>query len=219
MRFKLVLLLLISPLIIIFSNPPIKSCLELEYEGKTYKTILIGKQCWMVENIDIGLMINKNKPNDHQTDNNIIEKYCYNNKPLNCKKYGGLYQWDEAMKYTKEEGSQGICPEQWHIPTLSDFQELGSFVNASSNALKIKCEENKDDTGTNKSGFSVLLTGFGSAICDTAFKHEGNFANVFSSTESYTVYAYYFHLEKDNDNILYVNSWKSNGFSIRCLKD
>ena len=44
------------------------------------------------------------------TNNGIIEKYCYDNNPANCAIYGGLYQWNEMMQYTTQQGAQGICP-------------------------------------------------------------------------------------------------------------
>lgn len=76
-------------------------------DGQTYNTVLIGTQCWMAENLNIGTMINGSSD---QTDNATIEKYCYNNKTANCDTYGGLYQWTEMMQYVMTEGAQGICP-------------------------------------------------------------------------------------------------------------
>ena len=69
---------------------------RVSYGGKDYNTVLIGSQCWLKENLDVGTMINGS---NQQTNNGIIEKYCYNNVPNNCSTYGGLYQWNEAMQY------------------------------------------------------------------------------------------------------------------------
>src|SRR5208283_4895597 len=77
------------------------------YAGKTYNTVLIGNQCWFKENLDVGTMISGS---DSMKNNGTIEKYCYNDDPASCAAYGGLYQWDEAMRYSTIEGSQGICP-------------------------------------------------------------------------------------------------------------
>jgi uncharacterized protein (TIGR02145 family) len=84
------------------------------YEGKVYNTVQVYSQCWLKENLDVGVMIDNTI---FQEDNAIIEKYCPENSEDSCMKYGGLYQWDEAMKYITQEGSQGICPPGWHIPT------------------------------------------------------------------------------------------------------
>ncbi len=89
-------------------------------DGKSYKTVAIGKQCWMAENLNIG---NKIKGTIEQTDNSIIEKYCYNDSIKNCDIYGGLYQWYEATEKT-----QGICPMGWHIPSHNEWTTLERAV-------------------------------------------------------------------------------------------
>ena len=68
----------------------------MTYAGKTYNTVQIGTQCWLRENLDVGTMVlgAQTKPTT-----STIEKYCYNNNPVNCATYGGLYQWNEAMQY------------------------------------------------------------------------------------------------------------------------
>ena len=86
--------------------------------NKLYQTILIGEQCWMKENLNIGEIINGTQ---EQTNNSIIEKYCHDNIGTNCDIYGGLYQWDEVMQYLTNEGVQGICPQGWHIPTDAEW--------------------------------------------------------------------------------------------------
>ena len=56
----------------------------------------------------------------NQTNNDTLEKYCYNDDTANCSIYGGLYQWNEAMQYVTTSGAQGICPTGWHIPTTEN---------------------------------------------------------------------------------------------------
>ena len=90
-------------------------------DGKSYSTVQIGTQCWMAENLNIGTSIGSSNA---QTDNNTIEKYCYNNNASNCDTYGGLYQWDEAMGYVTTVGTQGICPTGWHLPTDDEFKTM-----------------------------------------------------------------------------------------------
>ena len=134
------------------------------YAGKTYNTVQIGSQCWFKENLNIGIMIDSLID---ASNNGIIEKYCYNNITDNCTKYGGLYQWAEAVQYKNSatnltnanpplSGSiQGICPIGWHIPGKTEFAALATSVNDSSKALLLICES----AGTNTSGFSALLAG------------------------------------------------------------
>ena len=63
-------------------------------------------------------------------DNGILEKYCYNNEPDSCSKYGGLYQWQETMQYIYQQGTQGICPPGWHIPTDEEWKVLEGSVDS-----------------------------------------------------------------------------------------
>ena len=93
----------------------------VNYGGKTYHTIRIGTQCWFKENLNIGTMIDQSVS---QTNNGIIEKYCYNNNPDSCSIYGGLYQWDELMQYSTTEGAPGIPPSDWHIPTDAEWIKI-----------------------------------------------------------------------------------------------
>jgi len=95
--------------------------------GKIYNTVLIGTQCWLKENMDIGTLINGGQD---QTNNSIIEKWCYNDLESNCAVYGGLYQWDESMQYDTTSGVQGICPSGWHFPTDSEWKILEGIADS-----------------------------------------------------------------------------------------
>jgi hypothetical protein len=71
-------------------------------DNQSYATVFIAGQCWMAENLNIGTRIDG--AND-QTDNGILEKYCFNDNPGNCAIYGGLYQWNEMMQFTALEST------------------------------------------------------------------------------------------------------------------
>jgi uncharacterized protein (TIGR02145 family) len=110
------------------ANVPCPGMPSITYEGKVYHTVQIFSQCWLKENLDVGQRIDGNI---WMTNNGIIEKYCYDNNPDSCDKYGGLYQWTEAMNYnTQEEGTQGICPPGWHIPTEEEWKILEGAVDS-----------------------------------------------------------------------------------------
>src|ERR1035437_8781265 len=152
-------LLLFSILFCSSSYSQISTCPGLAtvvYAGKTYNTVRIGDQCWLKENLDVGTRINGSA---NQTNNSVIEKYCYNDDPANCTTYGGLYQWNEAMQYVTTQGTQGICPPGWHVPTLAEFQTLGTTESNNGNALKAIGQGTGGGAGTNTSGFSALLGG------------------------------------------------------------
>jgi len=184
------------------------------YSGKTYNTVKIGNQCWLKENLNVGTMINGNQD---QTDNSIIEKYCYGNNPANCNTYGGLYQWDEAMQYTTSEGSQGICPPHWHIPTNVEFETLKASVNNDGNALKAIGQGYGDGAGTDTSGFSALLAG--GRNDNGFFSILGWFTHFWSSTEISTSNAYRMDLDSSGSSITLYSTEKDFGYSIRCLKN
>jgi len=90
-----------------------------------YSTVQIGSQVWMGENLNVGTRINGVK---NQINNDTIEKYCYNDDENNCNVYGGIYLWDEMMQYSTVEGSQGICPTGWHLPSDSEWTVLTNYL-------------------------------------------------------------------------------------------
>lgn len=188
----------------------------VEYEGVIYNTVQIGTQCWLKENLNVGIMIQNS---DTAKDNSTIEKYCYDNDILNCNTYGGLYQWWEAMQYTTAERAQGICPPGWHVPILAEFKTLRTTVGYNSNALKAIGQGEGDGAGTNASGFSALIAG--SRGSNGPFNSLNYCAYFWSSTESYSVSAYHINLFSYESYINPYNYYgsKENGFSVRCLKD
>lgn len=182
---------------------------SIEYGGKTYHTVQIGDQCWLRENLDIGNMI---QGSEEQTDNSTIEKYCYDNNPTNCEIYGGLYQWNEAMQYVTTEGAKGICPDGWHIPTLTEFETLSTTVGGDGNALKAIGQGTGDGVGTNTSGFSVLLSG--SRLEEGNIDFLGYLAYFWSSLPNHVLYL--------QSNISDLNTFgisNNAGVCIRCIKD
>jgi len=199
-------------------DPPYTPCSgipQITYEGKTYNTVQIGSQCWLKENLDVGVMI---KGTENQTNNNIIEKYCYDNDPANCAAYGGLYQWDEAMQYVKTEKARGICPNGWNLPTLMDFQTLNSFAEKNSNTLKSKGQGSGYGRGTNNSGFSTIFTGYWDKSI-LSFRGFADYTYFWSSNEENQNVAYDLFLNCTGYNVYILNSYKTNGFSVRCIKD
>jgi len=186
---------------------------EIRYEGKTYGTVLIGTQCWMKKNLDVGTMIQGPSiaPAGKQTNNQIIEKYCYDNDTANCTTYGGLYEWNEAMQYVTNPGTKGICPDGWHIPTYAEFQTLATSVNNDANALK----DASIVGGTNTSGFSGLYAGSVYSVFENI-----NLGSWWWSSTDYSnaTLARYLTIGV-SWGIQYYNNWKWYGVSVRCIKD
>jgi len=95
------------------------------YEGQVYNTVLIGSQCWLKENLNIGTRIDGI---NNMTNDNTIEKYCYDDLESNCDIYGALYQWNELMEYSTIEGTQGICPDEWHVATDMEWFQMANYL-------------------------------------------------------------------------------------------
>ncbi|MDP3147744.1 MAG: FISUMP domain-containing protein [Ignavibacteria bacterium] len=192
---------------------------SVTYEGKTYHTVQIGKQCWLKENLDVGKMINSSTTSDSMRNNGIIEKYCYKNNLADCDTNGGLYQWDEAMQYSRTPGTKGICPVGWHIPTQTEFLGLIFAVNHDGNALKAVGEGSGNGIGSNTSGFSALLgEGF-------RYGYEGNFystgGTIFWSSTFSEIEHYHLSISSVSSDLATsgIGSNKGHGFRIRCIKD
>jgi len=196
--------------------PPCPGTPTVYYAGKTYNTIQIGSQCWLKENLDVGTMIGGSQ---NASNNNIIEKYCFNNIEYNCSIYGGLYQWNEAMQYLSPPNRKGICPEGWHIPTSEDWQILASSVSGNSNSIKAYGQGASGGFGTNSSGFSALLAG--NRAPGGWFFNAGQYGLSFfySSSETNLTSVKFLRLNYYDSVFLFMDSDKYSGFSIRCIKD
>jgi uncharacterized protein (TIGR02145 family) len=188
-------------------------------DGKSYPTVLIGTQCWMAQNLDIGTRINGSQ---EQTANGIIEKYCYDDLESNCNVYGGLYQWHEAMQYMRTESIQGICPDGWHFPSDAEWSVLTTFLGGESVAGgKMKetgtmhwCSPN---TGaTNTSCFTALPGGVGG---DGDYGIPCGVAFFWSSSESSSFGIWTRELFNDDAKVYRFAPAVGNGFSSRCLKN
>jgi len=198
------------------SNPtsPSEDTSTVTYSGKVYHTLKIGNQTWLKENLDVGTMI---QGTTNSSNNGVIEKYCYNNDPIFCKSFGGFYQWDEAMQYATSEKTQGICPKDWHIPTISEFETLKSTVNNDCNVLKAEGQGAEGGVGTNTSGYSALLVGrrFDNGSFEQLF-YETFF---WSSEEGDSLGAYNMGLWSMGNDLTKFRDSKKSGFNIRCIKD
>jgi uncharacterized protein (TIGR02145 family) len=190
------------------------------YNGQVYNTLQIGSQCWLKENLNTGTMI---PDNQDQSNNGMIEKYCFNNDPSNCDIYGGLYQWNEAMMYTVFETAQGICPPGWHIPSEAEYIELANYLGGNDVAggkLKESCTTHwyyPNLAATNESGFTAM--GAGARGYDGYFYFFWYSTSFWSSTQFDADLAGQRTLEYNNDNFTPSNVPKTVGYSIRCIKN
>lgn len=193
------------------------------YAGKSYKTVLIGTQCWLKENLDVGTMI---LGSQSASNNGTIEKYCYDDDPANCAVYGGLYQWNEAVAYKDSKGTKGICPDGFHVPTQTEFQILATpGPNNYGNALKAVGQGAGSGAGTNTSGFTALLAGGRDILFSSGNGYGGlngaliSQAYFWTSSEYYTGVRPNFYLDNISDVANFGNKAEAAALSVRCLKD
>ncbi|MBI9036635.1 MAG: hypothetical protein JEY97_00760 [Bacteroidales bacterium] len=199
--------------------------------GETYNTTLIGWQCWMAENLNIGKMLNGN---EEMANNNIIEKYCYDNDPANCYEFGGLYQWFEMMQYNAMPGTQGICPDDWHIPTDDEWKILEGTVDSQypigdpiwnnngsrgfDAGLNLKSTIGWRDNGNGSDLYDFTALPGGWRLEDGSFGSLLNGQTIFWLSSDYFQEAWYRSLRYSNDKVSRGLGYKTFGRSVRCLK-
>lgn len=194
--------------------------LKDDRDNKEYKTVKIGDQCWMAENINIGLMLGANQ---YQSDNQIIEKYCANNDSTNCNIYGGLYDWGEIMNYTTDELTKGICPTGWHIPSDNEYKTLEIYLGMTKEMADIENNWRGTDQGTKmlnggSSGFNALLSG--GRTSSGSFLAFQQYEYLWTSTQYGSSYAWRRCLRAGDPTVGRWNTFPKNyAFSVRCLKN
>jgi uncharacterized protein (TIGR02145 family) len=172
-----------------------------------------------------------------QSNNGTIEKYCYNNDPDSCTKYGGLYQWNEMMQYTTQQGVQGICPPGWHLPTDEEWKVLEGAVDSqygigdniwdnwnnrgfdAGTNLKTTSGWYANGNGTDLFGFSGLPGGYRSTY--GAFFSRGYYGYWWTASEFEYDYdcAWRRYLNNGNPEVSLDYNYKGYGLSVRCLRD
>jgi uncharacterized protein (TIGR02145 family) len=195
-------------------------------EGNTYKTVTIGNQTWMAENLKVS------KYNDGTTIPNITDNTSwsnlttgawayYNNNATNNAKYGKLYNWYAVSPTTN--GNKNVCPTGWHIPTDAEWTVLTDYLGGSSVAggkMKEVGTTSWDSPNTDATNTS-LFTGLPGGYRNT----DGNYENIrndgywWGSTEGTTVVAWYRNLGYSIGNAVRSANIKRSGLSVRCLRD
>jgi len=197
-------------------------------DGKSYRAVLIGNQCWMAENLNVGIRIDGGD-GQLQTDNGIIEKYCYNDNDSNCIVYGGLYEWNEIMDYYPSDNgnpgtTKGICPVDWHLPSDIEWKVLADSLGGVGLAGG-KMKENgtsywkpPNSGATNSSGFTALPGGRGNYFSGV-YGTQGFRCNFWSSTQYSNSWAWSRNLFHDTQSIVRIKYIKGESFSVRCIKN
>ncbi len=199
--------------------------------GKSYNTVTIGNQCWMKENLDIGLQIDNHIG---MTNDGGIEKYCYDDSPANCNIYGGMYQWGEAVNYLNGASNtsswnpepvtsvRGICPLGWHLPSKQEFDSLAAFLggqDVAGGAMKEAGTAHwaSPNTGaTNSSEFTALPGGYKPNLY---YYNRTEYGYFWTSTNTAATTVNIATLVYNTATLWLPLGTKSHAFSVRCLKD
>ena len=206
-----------------------------DYDGNVYNTVQIGQQCWMKENL-----------RTTRTPNGTIisGRYYPNNDSNNVAVYGYLYHWFAVMDGASSSsatpsGVQGICPTGWHVPSNEEWTELEIYLGSQSQyicnndsyciakALASTTGWNSPDeicfccvgnnqSSNNTTGFDALPSG--AYYFDSSISFGEN-AYYWSSTEGEGSIAWLFCLNNAEAEVIQNTYYKSNGLSVRCLRD
>lgn len=208
------------------------------YHGSIIFEVECGVQV-LTSNVNVGIMIPLSQA---QTNNDVFEKYCYNDLEENCIQNGGLYQWNESMNYTTTSSTepsnrQGLCPDGYHIPSDMEFSRYEHCVETSFEPIgttPLSAFQNntgligskagykmKSSTpiwnGSNISGFSARPVGFVNKDGDYSSLNTSSL--YWTSTQSSSNYVRARFLSSNNMYSSRQNSQKIQAHSIRCFKD
>jgi uncharacterized protein (TIGR02145 family) len=198
-----------------------------DIDGNTYKTIYIGTQQWMAENLKV------TKYSDGTTIPNITDNiqwtkltsgaWCYHTNDINNNdKYGKLYNWYAVS--TNINGNKNVCPSGWHVPTDAEWTVLTDYLGGKTVAGS-KMKEigntnwkipNTDATNTS------LFTGLPAGKRDYdngGFYPLGLNSFWWSNSESYINQSYARQLSSSGGTCYIEHIYQKSGLSIRCLKD
>lgn len=162
-----------------------------ERDYSLYKTVTIGNQCWMAENL----------------------RYDIEDSWLNPKnpslEYGRVYNWDAAMK---------AAPKGWHLPTNAEWTTLEDSIGGSEigTAMKSTTGWSSSGNGNNASGFNAFPAGY---LFSGSFISLGDYTTFWSSTESSGTNAWIRYLNYGYTGVGRYNFSKTFGYSCRCVKN
>jgi len=233
--------------VVAYEGGPYDSNGTTQATGGYYRTVLIGAQCWLKDNLNVGTMIGSkladNTTVQNQTNTGTIEKYCYTyvqqgnagqitTGTADCAVYGGFYQWPEAVQYsngvTLTSGTavaggniQGICPTGWHLPSSTEFATLSTYLGGDSVSGTVIKETGMVYWNYGSPGTNTSgFTALGAGRCTSGnFDSRGVVAYFSSTLAQGTNNAYWRRPHYATATFTNSYSSRSDGYSVRCLRD
>ena len=167
--------------------------------SKSLKTVQIGNQIWMAENLNI----------------KVKGSYCYGNDPANCKRYGRLYTWKAANK------AVNLVPG-WHLPTDEEWKTLERNLGMGAADAKTRGWRDSGDVGTKleeggSSGFDARFAGCGYSY--GYFSNLGLDGCFWSASPLGSSQAWHRQVYRGNSGVYRHGNHRNYRFSVRVLKD
>ena len=199
-------------------------------DGQTYKTVTIGTQTWMAENL--------NYADSVMTPSLNGRSWCYDHNADSCAKYGRLYTWAAAIDSVALQNQddnlicgygrfcksllkkQGLCPDSWHLPDTTEWKMLFEAVGGqgvAGRALKTRSHWSDNTGGTHSYGVWPIPAGYYREY--DGFSYVNHLSNFWTATEGTSYTSYYISLESVGDAANRYDISKGHAFSVRCLKD
>lgn len=192
-----------------------------DINGNLYKTIKIGEQIWMAENLKVTKYRNGDLIPQVQEENEWSQlttgAFCLNEDIEDYKNtYGSLYNYFAIID------NRNIAPEGWHVPTREEWLELENYLGGQQYAgtLMKDIEPGLWQTNieaSNNSGFAAIPAGGRGRLGDPS--DVGYYATWWSSTNHDSLYAWHWGLHPDKNSTRRNPGHKASGFSVRCIKD
>jgi uncharacterized protein (TIGR02145 family) len=211
-------------------NPNLTYGSMTDQEGNVYKTIVIGTQEWMAENLNTSIYRNGDAittglDNSEWENTNTTQEGAWtyqNNDPSSACPYGKLYNWYACMD------ARQLCPLGWHVPSDDEWSILTTYLGGEAIAggkMKITGTIESvnglwhapNSEASNSSGFSGIPQG--DRNFQGVFGGFGELGFWWSSSEVDSNYAWNRYLHYNVGSALRLENVKRNGFSVRCLRD
>jgi uncharacterized protein (TIGR02145 family) len=216
-------------IVVLSSNGKCQGDSVSDREGNSYRTVTIGEQSWMAENLRVTQYTNGDEiphvTNDTLWTNTREGAYCYyENNAENTAVYGNLYNW-----YTIND-ARGVCPAGWRVPADRDWLTLEKYLGmTASEAGRMTAWRGTDEGdklklpgfgGNNSSGFSAIGSGYRDP--QGIFKAQGTDNDYWTSTAFSTntgVEGILHGLLNSKSTVVRNHHFPGYGFCVRCVMD
>lgn len=189
-------------------------------DGWTYRTVAIGSDTWMAQNLEF-----RSERVEAGTPRPDTVGVCPHASRDSCSKYGRSYNWAEAVGaaplyagtlLSPSSPLQGICPTGWHLPSWKEWDALARAFGSSGVSAAMRSIAGWGTPGTDRLGLRILPAG----VFDASNLHDaGSTAAFWTSEEFDASIAWYAYLDVGFDGLVRSQGGKARRMSVRCVQD